>query len=208
MKIKMRLIIASVITIVLLSAGCDLNGSNASDDNGNDSNDTVTYNLRDRGPAGGWVFYDKGSYSDGWWYMEAWIADEGEYQWRITGSSGTESTLTDIGTGYNNTYTHLSPESSYPAAKAAKDATHGGKNDWFLPSKDELDKMWVNLWSDGPDDNGVTGYTKVGSFASEYYWSSSHVNSDYAWKQSFSSGNQWKKDPKTDSELVRVVRAF
>jgi len=68
MKKKNLLIFASVIAITLLTVACNLNG-----------NDTVTYNLRDEGPAGGWVFYDKGSYSDGWRYMEAWIADEGEY---------------------------------------------------------------------------------------------------------------------------------
>ncbi len=176
---------------------------------GDDASTAPTYNLRDRGPAGGWVFYDKGFYSNGWRYMEAWTDDEsGTYQWRITGSSGTESTSTDIGTGYNNTYTVLSPESTYPAAKAAKNATHGGKNDWFLPSKDELGKMWDNLWSDGPDDNGVTGYTKVGSFASEKYWSSSHTNSDWAWDWNFSSGTPWNKDPKTHEKQVRAVRRF
>jgi hypothetical protein len=30
-----------------------------------------TYSLRDIGPAGGYIFYDKGSYSDGWRYLEA-----------------------------------------------------------------------------------------------------------------------------------------
>ena len=68
--------------------------------------------------------------------------------------------------------------------------------------------MWVNLWSDGPDDNGVTGYTKVGSFASEFYWASSHANSGYAWDQSFSNGTQWNKEDKENSKPVRVVRAF
>jgi len=30
-----------------------------------------TYSLRDIGPAGGYIFYDKGSYSNGWRYLEA-----------------------------------------------------------------------------------------------------------------------------------------
>ena len=29
------------------------------------------YKIRDRGPAGGYVFYDKGNASDGWQYLEA-----------------------------------------------------------------------------------------------------------------------------------------
>jgi len=32
---------------------------------------TDTYALRDVGPAGGYIFYDKGSYSNGWRYLEA-----------------------------------------------------------------------------------------------------------------------------------------
>jgi hypothetical protein len=30
-----------------------------------------TYKIGDRGPAGGWIFYDKGVISDGWRYLEA-----------------------------------------------------------------------------------------------------------------------------------------
>lgn len=33
------------------------------------------YSVGDRGPAGGYVFYDKGNYSDGWRYLEAAPAD-------------------------------------------------------------------------------------------------------------------------------------
>jgi len=33
------------------------------------------------GPAGGFVFYDKGYYSDGWRYMEGSLVDAGEATW-------------------------------------------------------------------------------------------------------------------------------
>ncbi|MBD3329641.1 hypothetical protein GF357_04050, partial [Candidatus Dojkabacteria bacterium] len=140
MKKKMMLIIASVITIVLLSVGCDLNES--------DSNDTVTYNLREEGPAGGWVFYDKGSYSDGWRYMEAWKADEsGTYAWKDQ-NTATPGTDTVIGTGYANTYTAMAG-SNHPAAEAVREATYGGKTDWFVPSIYELEKIHENLYNGG-----------------------------------------------------------
>jgi len=38
--------------------------------------DNSTYNIRDIGPAGGYIFYDKGSVSDGWRYMEAAPSDQ------------------------------------------------------------------------------------------------------------------------------------
>jgi hypothetical protein len=194
---KKLFILLIVVLFALSGVSCD-----------NDATPTVTYNLRDRGPAGGWIFYDKGSYSNGWRYMEAWTADEsGTFQWRITGSSGTETTLTGIGTGYDNTYTSLA-NSNFPAAMEALGATHGGESDWFLPSKDELNKMWINLWRGENDDAGNATYTPVGSFAGAWYWSSSHVNSIYAWAQSFNIGTQDNKKDKETEQLIRVVRRF
>ncbi len=35
------------------------------------SDSSSSYEIGDKGPAGGYVFYDKGSYSDGWRYLEA-----------------------------------------------------------------------------------------------------------------------------------------
>jgi hypothetical protein len=169
---------------------------------------TTTYNLRDRGPAGGWVFYDKGSYSDGWQYMEAWNADEsgGAYDWKDSDTS-TPGTSTAIGTGYNNTYNCMTG-AEHPAAEDVSIAEHGGKTDWFLPSKDELNKMWVNLWSDGPDDNGVSNYTKVGSFGDYYYWSSSEFDDAKAYAQSFSNGLDVNYDKQAPGIRVRAVRRF
>ena len=72
---------------------------------------------------------------------------------------------------------------SYPAAQACVNDTSGGKTDWFLPSKDETQKIIDNMtefyplyitwtsseWSGSPIDclwkyNGVIGaYTKSGT---------------------------------------------
>ncbi|MCK9288468.1 MAG: hypothetical protein M0P29_12990, partial [Sphaerochaetaceae bacterium] len=42
--------------------------------------ETTTYHLGDTGPAGGYVFYDKDSYSDGWRYMEL-APEDAEGDW-------------------------------------------------------------------------------------------------------------------------------
>ncbi len=175
----------------------------------------IIYSLRDVGPAGGLVFYDKGSYSDGWCYLEAapvsteWTSKVwGGYG---TGVSGADGTV--IGTGEQNTiditnaYGVNEPyegKADY-AAKLCSDLTSGGQSDWFLPSKDELNKMYFNLYS-GTDENSVV-YTPVGSFASDVYWGSSEANSNYAWLQHFYNGDQnyYLKD---STYRVRAVRAF
>jgi len=43
------------------------------------------YKIGDRGPAGGFVFYDKGDYSDGWRYLEVAPNDLGEAEWGLRG---------------------------------------------------------------------------------------------------------------------------
>lgn len=53
------------------------------------------YVLRDTGPAGGYIFYDKGDYSDGWRYLEAAPSDQstgapwGCVRTAISGADGT-----------------------------------------------------------------------------------------------------------------------
>lgn len=93
----------------------------------------------------------------------------------------------------------------HPAAHAVRDKTYGELNDWFLPSKDELNMMYVNLLS-GTDENS-DAYTPVGGFASGGYWSSSESDSTNAWYQVFPRGNQYSGE-KDLTIRVRAVRAF
>ncbi len=149
-----------------------------------------------RGPAGGRVFYDKGTYSDGWRYLEAAPSDlsGGRYVW---GEYGWIKTSTEIGTGYANTMKISSyRDGDVTAAKACLDYSVNGYDDWFLPSKDELDLMYKNL--------DVRG---VGSFANDGYWSSSENNSDGAWLQYFFDGSQNYNSRYLEGR-VRPVRAF
>jgi hypothetical protein len=113
----------------------------------------------------------------------------------IAGTFGTA-----IGTGETNTNAMLagSPAAcTTGAAVSARAYTGGGKNDWFLPSKDELNELYPQR-------------TTVGGFAAESYWSSSQgvkFYADYAWLQNFGYGGQLLVG-KVNSKLVRPVRAF
>ncbi len=153
----------------------------------------IPYAIGDIGPAGGKVFYDKGSFSDGWRYLEAWTTDEsGYYQWK-TSRTTTGGTSTVIGTGAANTSAMAGI--AHPAAERARNTTYGGYDDWFLPSKDELNQMYIQL-------------SIIGGFVGVYYWSSSEDDSDSAWDQDFSYGIRsadWKDN---DFNRVRLVRAF
>ena len=108
----------------------------------------------------------------------------------VTGATGTA-----IGTGQANTTTIVTIQGagSY-AAQLCNDLTVGGYNDWFLPSKDELNKLYINK-------------VAIGGFADHNYWSSSEGFAFYAWVQYFYSGNQGY-NRKYFTIRVRAVRAF
>jgi hypothetical protein len=184
------------------------------------------YVLGDIGPAGGYIFYDKGVYSKaalttekagndnvkillppitptyiGWRYLEAAPASTewNGIQW------GSYETLiggieTGIGPGQSNTATIViwlnSHSETGRAAQLCNDLTVEGYMDWFLPSKDELNLMYENLKLQG-----------VGGFAGTWYWSSSEYNASRAWSQSFFYGGQ-SNSFKNDTVRVRAVRAF
>ncbi len=159
---------------------------------------TYAYAVGDTGPAGGIVFYDKGSYSDGWRYLEAAPSDQSSgIQW---GGYGTTvgGTSTATGTGAANTaaiVARLGTGSSY-AARVCAELVLGGYDDWFLPSRDELNQMYQK--------QGV-----IGGFASDSYWSSSEYGSYGAWGQHFYNGLQYNANKDyLDGLRVRACRAF
>jgi hypothetical protein len=111
-----------------------------------------------------------------------------------TGALGTA-----LGTGFANTNTIISIQgataTSY-AAGLARSYNGGGYTDWYLPSRDELNKLWINR-------------AKIGSFNYYYYWSSSecYYNQQGASAQYFSSGLQGYYY-KYYNFRVRAVRSF
>ncbi|MFP4068440.1 MAG: InlB B-repeat-containing protein, partial [Spirochaetaceae bacterium] len=166
----------------------------------------MPYNVGDVGPAGGIVFYDKGVYSDGWRYLEAAPSDidvSGDYS-HVWGGYGTSvgGTGNAIGTGAANTqaivaeYGDEEPHEDRAdyAAKLCNDLEYGGYDDWFLPSRDELNEMY-------------TQREDIGGFASAFYWSSSELTELIAWAQYFPTDGQSDHD-KTDASRVRAARAF
>jgi hypothetical protein len=95
-------------------------------------------------------------------------------------STAVGGTGTAIGTGLANTNLVIGQNGtgSY-AASAAKAYAGGGYNDWYLPSKDELNELYLNRVAIGMSESTSTSY-----------WSSSEALFDTAWTQDFASGDQ------------------
>jgi hypothetical protein len=110
-------------------------------------------------------------------------------------------TGTALGDGAANTDAMIAQNgagSNY-AAGLARAYDGGGYNDWYLPSRDELDKLYLNR-------DAIGGFDTT---SNHWYWSSSEYESypHYAWLQNFDVGNQLNSD-KVNSSRVRAVRAF
>ncbi len=117
-------------------------------------------------------------------------------QWYNGSYVSTGATGTAIGTGQANTTVIVTIQGagSY-AAQLCNDLTEGGYNDWFLPSKDELNKLYINK-------------VAIGGFADYAYWSSSEYSTHTAWSQNFETGPQYYLSSKSHTNRVRAIRAF
>ena len=109
-----------------------------------------------------------------------------------TGAVGTA-----LGTGSANTDKIIAAQgtSTTYAAILARAYRGGDYTDWFLPSKDELNKLYLNKAAIG-------GFLDRGT-----YWSSSHWDDPTIWVQEFALGgqnHQWREFP----AAVRAVRSF
>mgnify|MGYP006251889297 CR=1 FL=1 len=125
----------------------------------------------------------------------------GCYGTLISGADGTA-----IGTGSQNTADILAGCSETNIAAYLCDTlTLGGYSDWFLPSKDELNKLYENIGQ-----GNALGLGNVGGFSSSHYWSSSQYNYYSAWSQYFYFGSQNNNKSKSSYHFssVRAVRYF
>jgi hypothetical protein len=120
-------------------------------------------------------------------------------RWYNGSNTTTGATGTAIGTGLANTNTIIASQggtaTSY-AAGLARAFTGGGYTDWYLPSKNELNKLYINR-------------TAIGGFADSFYWSSSENRLDEAWAQNLNFNFVAQISAgKVATSYVRAIRAF
>lgn len=190
-------------------------------------------NVGDVGPGGGIVFYNalvNNSFSGR--YMEVAPAScEGSnlpfkvggkkpYAAPARGRTAAELRLLakQVGMGKANTrvLTLAFGPGSY-AAKFAEDLVCGGQDDWFLPSKDELDLVQNNIAQNRPrfTDANPGQTTPLGGFDKGYYWTSTDYNGATAWTQYFMDGQQFDRVQTLSANRnpvrpfkVRAIRSF
>jgi len=116
-------------------------------------------------------------------------------QWGCFGTTIPGADGTALGTGLQNTLDIVAGCSAAGiAAQICNDLELNGYDDWYLPGKDELNKLYLSK-------------DLIGSFAGGDYWSSSECSNLNAWRQYFDYGSQ-SCNGKNYTNRVRAVRAF
>ena len=197
------------IAAALVMVGCGGDSSSSSDGSAGTTCPTGSgYSVGDRGPAGGWIFYVDSADSYDFTYLEAapqrLELDDGTnvlHQWASSygGAYSIGGTGEGIGTGEANTQlvanSLTNDGQSNRAVHRVLDFDLEGCG-WFLPSKNELNAIYINLVQ--PDIADVPG---------GFYWTSSEGGVDQVWAQSMSFGTQ-QAQLKGTANSVWPVRAF
>lgn len=163
------------------------------------------YQVGQDGPSGGKIFYVDMNRAEGSRYFEMACAgwsdgicggsslSDPRLTWGCRNSS--ISTGTAIGTGEANTIAIVAGcSTTIIAARKASLLVLGGYDDWFLPSKSELNQMCLN--------RGVLGLTSFD------FLSSSQQSSTHAWAQYAANPCGSYTANKATETLVRPVRSF
>jgi hypothetical protein len=180
----------------------------------------AVFALGDVGPGGGFVFYDAGDYAPGWRYLEVapdyWTErgyDQPVFWADLLFNDETlkharryhvEDTSPLLGSGQENTriIVDFFGPGRYPAWLCS-DLVLNGKNDWFLPSAEELGKLMEFLRRCETS----SGYLPVQLYDSGEYWSSSLDDVFVAW---VGTAGSWSVETLAilNEGCFRPIRAF
>ena len=144
--------------------------------------------------GGGIVFYVNSQGQGG--YVAPTSDQSSGAQWGCNGTGIEGADDTGLGTGCLNTGDYqVDCNEAGMAPYICDNLVLNGYSDWCLPSKDELNQIYINK-------------SIIGGFSTNYYWSSSEYN-DYnnAWSINFNNGTS-VYDYKTSSFNVRCFRDF
>jgi hypothetical protein len=162
------------------------------------------YQIGEQGPAGGIIFYNKLDNTGNWNFMECYPNEISlTMPWSLNNSSIT-GLDTELGKGKANTdqiLNNIGITGGNYASKYCYQFSYNGYSDWFLPSRDELIKMYQNLFLTGLLDFDVNSK----------YWSSSEDGyfTQNAWYQKMeSSQTNAATEIKSSNLKIRPIRCF
>ena len=207
-SVSLRTVFVTAVSVLSLFAlaACD----SSSGSGGMDDFELGAFEVGDMGPAEGIIiFVDENEDYEDFIYLEAAPGDL-----EVDGSSihswgpGFDDpflvggTLESFGAGESNTALIVAEmekeDESGRAAQLVDAYSHAGFNDWYLPSKNELEYMCEEIHLDDE-----------GDFENVFYWSSSETGIQQAWSISFSASFCTESSANKGSNYrIRPIRSF
>ena len=163
----------------------------------------TSYPLGSVGPGGGIIYFDKQTVSNGWRYLEVAREDYATPVQFGCNNTNIPGTLLTVGSGLSNTNALVSGCSTLNTpARLCNDAVINGLSDWVLPSKDDFQTIYQNVFL-----NGLGNFINTNGSQWNRYWTSSQINAQTVWAHDFTPYFQqvvWK----SDQAKIRPVRQF
>lgn len=168
-----------------------------------------TTKVGDTGPGGGVVFIDASTAGNN----TGQCFEAAPATWALSWGCGSTMLVTEdlaIGMGKENTAAIVAgcaageDQTTMFAAKFADQLRAGGKDDWFLPSQDELAELYAQreLFADCGEGQCAA------DLAASTYWSSSHGDANEAFAINFVAGEDPVSSAQKTIHFVRPVRSF
>lgn len=162
------------------------------------------YSIGDIGPAGGVIFITPSTSGNttGYYFEVAPSPSSASRTWAQSTPTNYQSTAvtgadgTAIGTGYQNTLDIIAQGNSTSTTSAAaycRSLTINTYSDWFLPSKDEVNQIYLNI--------PISGFGTTAAL-----WTSSEAISTQAYLHTFNGSSA--STPKSANNTAAPVRMF
>jgi len=197
----MKNIFTSLICVLLLFLSCSKEESN--NNNSVNNSDLAIGDFYE----GGIVFYLDLSANHG---LICDVKNLQDTYWGCRGTNISGADATEIGYGFQNT-NHIiaacsSSNGTSNAAELCYNSNAQGYTDWYLPSYDELKKMYSNKYQ-------IESANGVSPFGMGEFWSSSEqgpgeIGMYSAYSVNFDNGDDSVYNEKDETQKVRAIRSF
>jgi hypothetical protein len=194
MKTQMKTGIVALLLLSAISCTKSINSPSPISEQALDNSEATAAFHIGQSYHGGIIFYIDGTGQHG---LIAATSDQGTgIAWNNGRNIFIGANNTAVGAGEANTEAIISAQGNTGnyAALLCANYTSGGYNNWYLPSRDELNILYRKR-------------NVVGGFSATNYWSSSEVTQGKAWDEEFGGGYKFK-DSKSFTLNVRAISSF
>lgn len=157
-------------------------------------------------PYGGGFYAGDIQYPDGQWYKLI-VADKSADIYGLQWGGYASSVASTDSDGLVNTELMVSSPTDYPAAQYCSNFDVGGNSDWYMPARNELNVLYLNL---GPHQPSCPANFKSGGpqafVDGQNYWSSTQQSIYRAWEQNLANGSPDYNNKDYENRRVRPIR--